>query len=319
MKQRLIVTRAMPPRVVARVRVEFDSPAPGDRDLSDDEALAMAANADALMISSNLKLTADRIAALPDRIKIVATCSVGFEHIDVAAARHKHLPVTNTPDVLTDCTADLTMLLVLAACRRAAEYGDIMRAGWGKPMGQGEMLGLRVSGRALGILGMGRIGQAVARRARGFGMRIIYCNRHRLPPELEQGATYFADFDAMLPHCQVLSLHAASGPETARIMDAAAFSRLPDNAVFVNASRGALVDEEALIAALTTGRLFAAGLDVFAAEPSIDPRLLQLKTVFMTPHMGSATVETRDEMGFRALDNIQAVLAGRPPIDPLWN
>ncbi len=318
MKQRLVVTRAMPPRVVERVRAEFDSPAPGDRELSDTEVMAMAADADALMISSNLKLTADRIAALPERIKIVATCSVGFEHIDVAAARARRLQVTNTPDVLTDCTADLTMLLILAACRRAAEYAAITRAGWGKPMGPGEMLGLRVSGRTLGILGMGRIGQAVARRARGFGMRIVYCNRHRLPADLEAGATYFADFNEMLPHCQVLSLNAASGPGTVGVMNAAAFQRLPDNAVFVNASRGALVDEEALIAALRSGKLFAAGLDVFAAEPSIDPRLAAMENVFLTPHMGSATVETRDEMGFRALDNISAVLAGKPAIDPLW-
>jgi len=280
--------------------------------------MANVGDADGLLCMLTDKIDAALLACGP-KLKVVSQMAVGYDNIDVAACAERGIAVGNTPDVLTDCTADLTMLLVLAACRRAAEYGEIMRAGWGKPMGQGEMLGLRVSGRALGILGMGRIGQAVARRARGFGMRIMYCNRHRLPPELEQGATYFTDFNAMLPHCQVLSLHAASGPETVRIMDAAAFSRLPDNAVFVNASRGALVDEEALIAALTTGKLFAAGLDVFAAEPSIDPRLLQFKNVFMTPHMGSATVETRDEMGFRALDNIQAVLAGRPPIDPLWS
>ncbi len=318
MRHRLVVTRAMPPNVVARIRAEFDSPASGLRDLSSDEAFELAADADALMISSNLKMTAARIAALPVGVKVLATCSVGFEHIDVDAARARRLPVTNTPDVLTDCTADLAMLLMLAACRRASEYEAITRAGWGRPFGQGDMLGLRVSGRTLGILGMGRIGQALAQRARGFGMRVVYCNRSRLPAELEQGATWFSDFFDMLPHCQILSLHAASGPQTARIMNAAAFSRLPEGAVFVNASRGALVDEEALIEALESGQLFAAGLDVFAAEPSIDPRLIALPNVFMTPHMGSATVETRDEMGFRALDNISAVLAGRPAIDPLW-
>ena len=318
MRHRLVVTRAMPPNVVARIRAEFDSPASGLRDLAPEEVFELAADADALMISSNLKMTAERIAALPAGVKVLATCSVGYEHIDVDAARARKLPVTNTPDVLTDCTADLAMLLMLAACRRASEYEAITRAGWGRPFGQGDMLGLRVSGRTLGILGMGRIGQAVARRARGFGMRVIYCNRNRLPPELEQGATWFPDFLDMLPHCQILSLHAASGPRTARIMNAAAFSRLPEGAVFVNASRGALVDEEALIEALERGQLFAAGLDVFATEPSIDPRLVALPNVFMTPHMGSATVETRDEMGFRALDNIAAVLAGRPAIDPLW-
>ena len=318
MKRTLIVTRTMPPAVVARARMDFDSPAPGDRDLSPEEAFRLAEGADALMISSNLKLDAARIDALPRRVRIVATCSVGFEHINVPAAQARGLIVTNTPDVLTDCTADLAMLLILAACRRAAEYTAITRAGWGRSFGQGEMLGLRVTGRTLGILGMGRIGQAVARRARGFGMRVVYCNRTRLPPGQEHGATWFSDFHAMLPHCQVLTLHAASSPATAGVMDAAAFAALPAGAVFVNASRGALVDEEALIAALSRGHLYAAGLDVFAAEPAIEPRLLAMPNVYMTPHMGSATVETRDEMGFRALDNIAAVLDGRAPIDPLW-
>ena len=251
-------------------------------------------------------------------MKILATCSVGTEHIDIAAAQARGLPVTNTPDVLTECTADLALMLILNACRRGAEYDAIMRAGWRKGYGLGEMLGLRVWGKTLGILGMGRIGRAVAARARGFGMRIIYCNNKRLPPALEQHAEYFADFRAMLPHCDILTLHAPGGPATSAIINAETLSLLPPGAVFVNTSRGGLVDEDALFEALACGHLFAAGLDVFRAEPDFDTRFADLPNVFLCPHMGSATVETRNAMGDRALDNIAAVLAGKPPLDPLW-
>ncbi len=320
MRQRLVVARQMPPDVQARIAAEFDAPYPGDRDLDADAVLRALdeTQAEALMFSSHLKLDAAYIARLPARLRIAATTSVGYEHIDVAAARARGLIVTNTPDVLTDCTADLTMLLILAACRRAHEYGAIMQAGWRRGYGLGDMLGLRVSGRTLGIVGMGRIGRAVAQRARGFGMTILYSNPRRLDPDLEQGATHFADFREMLPHAHILSLNAPGGPATAGMMDAAAFAALPRGAVFVNTSRGSLVDEDALLAALDSGHLFAAGLDVFRNEPAFDERLAARPNVFLTPHMGSATVETRNGMGFRALDNITAVLDGRPPIDPLW-
>ena len=320
MKPRLIVSRQMPPAVGARIAENFDCPYPDGRDMDAETVLAMLAEtkADALLLTSHLKLTPDVLAHFPAHVRIAATCSVGYEHIDVAAAKARGLPVTNTPDVLTECTADLAFMLLLNACRRGHEYEAIMRAGWRQGFGMGEMMGVRVWGKTLGILGMGRIGQAMAARARGFGMRVIYCNNRRLPPEIEAGAEYFADFRAMLPHCDMLSLHAPAVPATARIMNAETFALLPRGAVFVNAARGGLVDEEALIDALQSGRLVAAGLDVFAAEPAFDMRLAALKNVFLTPHMGSATVETRNAMGFRALDNIEAVLAGRAPIDPLW-
>jgi hydroxypyruvate reductase len=275
--------------------------------------------ADALMLTSHLKLDAAAIARIPDHVKIAATCSVGTDHIAIPAAKARGLPVTNTPDVLTDCTADLTFMLILNACRRGYEYEKIMRAGWRHGYGLGEMTGLRVWGKTLGILGLGRIGQAVARRARGFGMKVVYSGPRRLAPELEQGAEYFADFRAMLPHCDILSLHAPSGPTTNGIMNAETFALLPKRAVFVNAARGGLVDEEALLAALGSGQLYAAGLDVFDNEPAFDLRFAALDNVFLCPHMGSATEETRKAMGDRALDNIAAVLAGRPPIDPLWS
>ena len=320
MKPRLIVSRQIPAAVAERIRAEFDCPYPDGRDMTADEVIRLLdeTRADALLLTSHLRFNADVIARVPDHVRIAATCSVGYEHIDVAAAKVRGLPVTNTPDVLTECTADLTFLLILAACRRAHEYEAIMRAGWRRGYGLGEMLGTRVWGKRLGILGLGRIGQAVAQRARGFGMKVLYCNPRRLPPDQEHGAEYVADLRAMLPACDVLSLHAPLGPNTASVMNADTFALLPKGAVFVNAARGGLVDEDALLAALTSGHLFAAGLDVFRAEPEFDRRFADLPNVFLTPHMGSATVETRNAMGMRALDNIAAVLAGRPPINPLW-
>ena len=265
MKPRLIVSRQMPTAVGERIRAEFDCPYPDGLDMDVPTALQMLreTNADALLLTSHLKLTAEVIAEIPSHVKIAATCSVGFDHIDVAAAKARGLPVTNTPEVLNECTADLAFMLILGACRRAHEYEAIMRKGWRTKYGLGDMLGLQVSGRTLGILGMGRIGRAVAQRARGFGMKILYCNKTRLPPELEQGATYYSDFRAMLPHSQILSLHAPGGATTNNIMNAETFALLPRGAVFVNASRGALVDEGALVAALESGHLFSAGLDVF--------------------------------------------------------
>ena len=320
MRPKIVVSRLMTPAVQRRIATEFDAPFPGDRELDRETVLGLLAGtgAEGLVFSSNMRLDADFLARLPDSVRVAATASAGFEHVDVDAACAKMLRVTNTPDVLTDCTADLTMLLILAACRRAHEYDAIVRAGWERAYGLGEMLGVRVSGRTLGIVGMGRIGQAVARRARGFGMPVLYCNRSRLAEEREAGAAWFADVREMLPRCQVLSLHMPAGAETVGYMDAEKFSLLPRGAVFVNASRGKLVDEAALLEALRSGHLYAAGLDVFAHEPAPDPRFAARPNVCLTPHMGSATVETRDAMGMRALDNVAAVLAGRAPLDPLW-
>jgi lactate dehydrogenase-like 2-hydroxyacid dehydrogenase len=320
MKPRLIVSRQMPEAVAERIGAEYDCPFPQGRDMDPDTVIRMLneTRADALMMTSHLKFTADVISRVPEHVKIAATCSAGADHIDIAAARARGLAVTNTPDVLTECTADLTFMLILNACRRAHEYDAIMRDGWRRGFGMGEMLGRRVWGKTLGILGLGRIGRAVARRAQGFGMRVVYSNPSRLPSELEQGAEYHPDFRHMLPHCDILCVHAPGGKATAGIMNSETFALLPRGAVFVNTSRGGLVDEDALIAALQSGHLFAAGLDVFRNEPEYDLRFAALPNVFLTPHMGSATVETRNAMGFRTLDNIAAVLAGKPPIDPLW-
>jgi lactate dehydrogenase-like 2-hydroxyacid dehydrogenase len=223
--------------------------------------------------------------------------------------------VTNTPDVLSDATAELTMMLMLGAARRAAEGERLVREGRWKDWSPAFMVGTQVTGKRLGILGMGRVGQVVARRARGFDMTIHYHNRRRLPPEKEQGATFHETLEDMLPHCDFLALHCNVTPATRGLMDARRFNLLPEGAILVNAARGAIVQDEALIDALKSGRLRAAGIDVFNNEPNVDKRLIALPNTFLMPHIGSATAETRDAMGFRALDNLDAYFAGREPRD----
>jgi lactate dehydrogenase-like 2-hydroxyacid dehydrogenase len=321
MKPRLVLAALMPRDVVTRARNEFDAMVvDGKDDMTAAQVIeaATAHQADAIMFTNTLPLDADAIAQLPMSVRVGATSSVGYDHIDVAAAKARGLFVTNTPGVLTECTADFAFMMLLAAARRAYEYDKIMRAGWRHRIGQGDLLGVRVTGKALGILGMGRIGRAVAQRARGFDMTVLYHARNRLPQDLEQGARYCASFHEMLPHCDFLSLHAPAGPATDKIINAEALSLMPRGGVLVNVSRGGLVDEDALYDALTSGQLFAAGLDVFRSEPDYDLRFAKLDNVILSPHIGSGSVETRNAMGFRALDNIAAVLAGRGPIDPLW-
>jgi lactate dehydrogenase-like 2-hydroxyacid dehydrogenase len=307
--------------VVARARADFDAvvaEGPADMTVSEITAAAVSHQADAIMFTNTLPLDSAAIAALPAAVRVGATISVGYDHIDVTAAQAHGLVVTNTPGVLDECTADHAMMLLLTAARRGGEYDRIMRQGWRYRIGQGELLGVRVTGKRVGILGMGRIGRAFAQRARGFDMKVLYHARNRLPPELEQGAEYFADFYAMLPQCDFLSIHAPGGAATNRIINAGALALLPDDAVLVNVARGSLIDEDALYEALTSGKLFAAGLDVFREEPNYDLRFAALDNVVMSPHVGSASKETRDAMGFRALDNIASVLDGRPAIDSLW-
>ncbi|MFC3125914.1 2-hydroxyacid dehydrogenase [Pseudoroseomonas globiformis] len=316
-KPRVLVTRRLTANAAAVAKKSFDAHmATEDLDVAGVLDIMGRWEAEAILIGPKVKLDADAVAALPRSVRIIANSSVGYDHMDAAAAKARGIIVTNTPDVLTDCTADLAFLLLLAASRRAYEYEALMRQGWRQSLGLPDMLGLRPSGKTLGIVGMGRIGRAMASRARGFGMRILYHNRHRLPPELEQGAEYFPDLTAMLPHSQILSLHLPGG-EAGTLMDAEAFAALPRGAVFVNTARGSLVDEDALLAALRSGHLFAAGLDVFRSEPAYDRRFAELPNVFLTPHVASATVETRDAMAMRALSNIDAVMAGGAALDPV--
>lgn len=321
MKPRLVFAALMPTDVVERARRDFDTiivESANDMTVSEVVEAAHRIQAGGILFTNTLPLTAEALAQLPPSVRVGATSSVGYDHVDVAAAKARGIMITNTPGVLDECTADHAFMMLLNAARRAYEYDQIMRKGWRFRIGQGDLLGVRVTGKTLGILGMGRIGQAMAQRARGFDMKIVYHARNRLPPEREKGATYFADFHAMLPHCDFLSLHAPATPATDRIIDAKALSLLPKGSVLVNVSRGGLVDEDALYAALTNGHLFGAGLDVFRQEPDFDMRFAALDNVIMSPHVGSASRETRNAMGYRALDNIAAVLAGKGAIDPLW-
>lgn len=314
-KARLLIARKMPQAVIDRAHAEYHAIV-FDHEMTAEEMIAACTEhaIDALMPSKKPFPAAD-IARLPACLRVIAHPSAGTDQMDCAAARARGIVVTNAPDGLTDCTADFTMMLVLAACRRAAEYAQIMRDGWRRNYDLTEMLGVRLGGSRLGIIGMGRIGRALAQRARAFGMTILYHNRTRLAPELEQGALYCASLTELLPQVNVLSLNLPGGGGT--LMTRAEFALLPRGAVFVNAARGSLVDEDALIEALQSGHLFGAALDVFRKEPDYDLRLANIPNLFLMPHMGSATVATRDQMGIDALDNIAAVLAGRPPLNPV--
>jgi len=314
LQTRLLVARRVPPAVAERAVAQFNAHVvDSDMDAWSTVDFCKTHEVSAVLIGKKSGLQADHIAQLPPSIKIIANASAGFDHMDVAAAGARGIVVTHAPDALTDCTADFAMLLILAASRRASEYERIMRAGWQKSFGMTEMLGRRVNRKTLGIVGMGRIGRAVARRAQGFGMKIAYTDRSRLPAAVEGDAKYYERLEDLLPVSDILSLHVPGGG--APLMTSKEFALMPRGSVFVNAARGGLVDENALYDALTAGRLFAAGLDVFRQEPAFDRRFASLDNVFLTPHMASATVETRDQMGFTALDNIAAVLAGELALD----
>jgi lactate dehydrogenase-like 2-hydroxyacid dehydrogenase len=309
-RPRILISLPLTPEAEARARRDFDVWI-AERPMRFDDIATRATEqqSQGLVVSLMTRFGADEIARLPASVRVLATTSVGYDHIDLAAASARGIVVTNTPDVLTDATADTTLLLLLGACRRAREHVLNMEGGWKQRNGFAENLGWDVTGRTLGIVGMGRIGRAVADRARGFRMPILYHNRNRLPPDLEAGARFFADLNDMLPQCQVLSLNLPGGQGV--LMTTDRFARLPAGAIFINSARGSLVDEDALLAALDSGRLAAAGLDVFQSEPNYNLRLRDCPRVFLLPHIGSATIETRNEMGRVALDNVAAVLAGR--------
>jgi lactate dehydrogenase-like 2-hydroxyacid dehydrogenase len=314
----IFVTRRLPDAVEDRLRRDYRPLLnPDDRSYGADQLIERCADAEAVLTCSTEAWPAAQIERLPGGVRAIATFSVGADHIDLAAARARGITVTNTPDVLTEATADIAMLCLLGAARRAFEAEALVRIGRWTGWSPTQLLGLDLNGAVLGIVGMGRIGQAVARRARGFGLQIHYHNRTRLPPDLEQGAVYHDSLDSLLPHCRFLSLHCPGTAETLRMVDDRSLALLPEGAVLVNTARGALLDDEAVLAALNDGRLFAAGLDVYAGEPDLHPGYRTQRNCFLLPHLGSATVETRDAMGFRCLDNLDAIFAGRPAPDVL--
>lgn len=268
----------------------------------------------ALVVTPPIQADAWLFEHLPASIKVVATYSVGLDHVDLAAARRRGMPVVHTPDVLTDAVAETAMLLLLGAVRRASESIALIRSRQWQGWNPRQIIGHGLDGKVLGILGMGRIGRGIARRARAFGMSIAYANRHRLPPDLEDGARHHASPEALLPMCDALVLACPLTPETRGLLNAARIALMKREAVVINIARGDVIVDDDLIAALGEGRLFGAGLDVFAGEPRLDPRYYDLPNVFMLPHIGSSTIETRLAMGRAVIEGLSAVLAGqRPP------
>ena len=308
----LLVTRRLPPGIEARAARDYDARLnPGDTPRTGADVVRLAEGADAVLCCPADRLDAATIAALPARLRVLGTFSVGTDHIDLDAARARRLPVVNTPDVLSRATAELALLLILAAARRAGEGERLVRSGRWTGWCPTQLLGTLVSGKRLGIFGMGRIGRELARMASAFSMQVHYRNMARLPPELERGAIWHDNDASFLAACDILSLNAPGGPPTRKWLNADRLAKLPRGAIVVNAARGTLVDDEALIAALRTGQVACAGLDVYDGEPALHPAYRTLENVVLLPHLGSATTETRDAMGNLALDGIDAVLAGR--------
>ncbi|MGE4063499.1 MAG: 2-hydroxyacid dehydrogenase [Rhodospirillaceae bacterium] len=274
---------------------------------------AHCAGAVGLLITPTEPFGAETIKRLDDSVRVISTVSVGFEHIDLNAAKARGIRVGHTPGVLTDATADTAALLILGATRRASDGERLLRSGAWIGIRPTQHLGMQITGKSLGIYGLGRIGFAVAQRMRAFGMKIIYHDEQRVPHDVQVGATFVPDLDDMLAQSDVVSLHAPLTPQTKGIMNAARIARMKDGAVLVNTARGPLVDDDAVIAAVKSGKLFAIGLDVYAGEPAIDPRYKTLENAFLFPHLGTATLETRSAMMMLAIDNLEAVLDGKEP------
>lgn len=314
MKPSLLITRRLPPAIEQRAAQEFDARlSPDDARVGAADILAGAAGAHAILCCPAEKLDGATIAGLPASVRVLGTFSVGYDHIDIDACRARGLHVVNTPGVLSIATAECALLLMLAAARRAGEGERLVRAGAWTGWAPTQLMGTGVAGRRLGIFGMGRIGRELAAMARGIGMEVHYREQNRLPPELEQGAIYHASDETFLPMCDVLSLHAPGGEATRHWLNARRIALLPAGAVVVNTARGALIDDAALLAALQSGHVAAAGLDVYAAEPVVDAGYLASEHVVLLPHLGSATLATRVAMGHSVLDGIGAVLAGKVP------
>ena len=308
----LVVTSVFVKPVEARIEKEYEVRRKTDGTLfTRDELLEASERADAMLITPFDRLDADFFRLISPSVKVISTYSVGIDHIDTHAAAEREIAIGYTPAEVTDSTADIAMLLLLGASRRAFEAQELVRNGeWTLPRA-GALLGWQITGKILGILGMGRIGQAVAKRARGFGMKIHYSDPHELTEEMAGGAVFHADPVELLKVSQFLTLHAPETPATHHFLNARTISMLPKGAIVVNAARGGLIKDEDLIEALQIGHLAAAGLDVYEGEPKLNPGYIGLKNTFLLPHIGSATIESRTNMGMVALDNIDAVLNRR--------
>lgn len=313
-RPRVYVTRRHLAATEARLAADYDAAInEDDHIMSADELVAAADGMDALLICVTEPMDAALIDRLPDSVRAILTLSVGLDHIDTDAAKARGIAVLNTPDAVTAPTAEIGMLLLLGAARRAAEGAAMMRAGEWTSWSPRQMIGKEITGSALGIFGMGRIGRTVADRARAFEMTIRYHNRSRLSFDEERSASYYTSVEALLPASPFLMICAPATPETRGFLNAERIAMLPDEAVIVNIARGELVDDEALVAALRSGKVAAAGFDVFNGEPNdIHPAYLELPNVFMTPHIGSGAEHSRAAMGDMLLDGLDLLLAGEP-------
>ncbi len=318
-RPKIIVTRRWPEEVERRLCEVFNTKLnEDDRPMSAGELRAAFAEADAVLPTVSDRIDAQALAAEPLKARLIGSFGVGFNHIDIAAAKLRGLTVTNTPEVLTDCTADLAMTLLLMTARRTGEGERHVRhdawIGW-RPT---HMMGTKVTGKTIGIIGMGRIGVAMARRAHhGFGMHVIYYDQMPVNPEIasELGATGYSSVEEVLERADFVSLHCPGGAATYHLMNAERLARMQPHAILINSARGDVIDEPALLNALTSGVIAGAGLDVYEGEPRVTEGLRELENVVLLPHLGSATRETRVAMGLRVVQNVEAFFAGQTPPD----
>ncbi|MEM8587552.1 MAG: D-glycerate dehydrogenase [Pseudomonadota bacterium] len=314
----VIVTRKLPDVIETRMMELFRARLNLDDQAMDRAALKQAmAEAEVLVPTVTDRIDEDILSAAGPNLKLIASFGTGVDHIDLRAAREKRLTVTNTPGVLTDDTADMTMALILAVSRRLVEGERLIRDGAWQGWSPTFMLGHRLKGKRLGIVGMGRIGRALARRARGFGLSIHYHNRRRVREEVEQEleATYWDSLDQMLARTDIVSVNCPRTPATYHLMNARRLKLMKRDGIIVNTSRGEVIDEKAMADLLRQGEIAGAGLDVFENEPAVNPRLLKLPNVVLMPHMGSATIEGRIDMGEKVIINIRAFADGHVPPD----
>ena len=316
MSEKVLVTREIP-EAGLRLLEDFDVTVLSEGPPERDELLEAALGTAGVLSTLTEQMDAEFMDAAGDDLKVIANMAVGYDNVDLEAANERGVVVTNTPGVLTETTADTAFMLLLAAARRLGEGERIVRAGEWEAWGPKMILGPDVWGKKLGILGFGEIGQALARRAKGFGMELIYWNRSRKEEAEKELEARYLELGELLETCDFLSIHAPLTEETTHLIGAPELEKMKTEAVLVNTSRGPLVDEDALADALEEGRIFAAGLDVYEEEPKVHPKLLELENVVLAPHIGSASFETRDRMAATAGEDLRAVLRGEQPTNPV--
>ena len=318
MRPKILVSRKISDLAEEKLQQEFEVTLnPKDQPISESDLIKIVNDYDGMISTGFDKISENFFNNLNGKLKIIAQVGVGYDNISIKSAKEKKIKVTNTPNVLNEAVAETTILLILAASRRIGEaYNLVKTDNWKnqKPDLTKFMIGNSVTGKTLGIIGMGRIGRMAAKSAKAFGMKIIYNNRNKLSDDLEDGAKYFSDIKSMLPECDFVSIHTPATSETKHILNASTINLLPKHSVVINTSRGSTINDDDLIDALENKKIYAAGLDVFNNEPNLDKRYLKLDNCFVLPHIGSATHETRLAMSMMAVDNIYCFFNKKPLI-----